>query len=72
MRQGVDDLLRVGVSLDRIEYFLHDTLLINDEGDPSGHVGFLVQNSIGLRDAFVGIRDQLKWQAELLCEVLVG
>ena len=60
------------VSLDGIEYFLDDPLFIDDEGNSSRHVGFLVQNAIGLCDALVRIRDQLEWEVELLCKVLMG
>src|SRR3989441_9248382 len=60
------------VRLDGVEYFLDDHLLINDESNAPRHVGFIVQNAKGLCDALVRIRDQLEWEVELLCEVLMG
>src|SRR5438105_15572638 len=70
--QSIDYLLRVSISFNGIEYSLDDPFFVDDERNPSGHVGFLVQNSIGLRDALVGIRYQLEWKIELLRKMLMG
>ncbi len=70
--ESVQDLLRMLGWLYRLECLENLPMFVDEKRDPAGRRSFLVEDTVGLANSLLRVREQWERQMEFLRELLVG